>query len=174
MLNRLVLITAVCLLAACGKSADDYVGYWREQQDRGEEILEIKKENGNYFAEELIHTINFWGQRKKPIVLDEKDGILLAEGVAFKLSEDGKTLYSGERSYVRIDAGLKEKIMAHEPACEKLSEEYKAARDALWEKRREIEIPLQEGQKQLEQQYQAKFTELQKEIRCNGTPLGIH
>ena len=64
--------------------------------------------------------------------------------------------------------------MAHEPACEKLSEEYKAARDALWEKRREIEIPWQEGQKQLEQQYQAKFTELQKEIRCNGTPLGIH
>ena len=50
---------------ACGRGADDYVGYWHEQQDKGEEILEIKKEDGNYFAEELINKPIFLVCRKK-------------------------------------------------------------------------------------------------------------
>ena len=54
MLKRFALITAVCLLAACGKSADDYVGYWREQDDKIEEVMEIKHENGNYFGRNLM------------------------------------------------------------------------------------------------------------------------
>ena len=94
MLKRLALITAVCLLAACGKSADDYVGYWREQNNRVEEVMEIKHENGNYFGNNLMGINNSLGMARKAVVLDEKDGVLSVQGVPFKLSDDGKSMYS--------------------------------------------------------------------------------
>ena len=107
MLKRLTLITTVCLLAACGKSADDYVGYWREQSDRIEEVMEIKHENGNYFGNNLMGINNSLGMARKAVVLDEKDGVLSVQGVPFKLSDDGKSMYIGDR---RLMLNLKTKL----------------------------------------------------------------
>ena len=173
MLKRLVLVTAVCLLAACGKSADDYVGYWREQRDRGEEILEIKKENGNYFAQELINQTNFFGSRKNAVVLTEKDGKLSINSgmgeMVLNLSDDGKTLYVGDQSYVKVDAGFKDKIEAHEQDCRKLSEEYKTEHNKLSYGDREYAAKSEE----INQRFKAEFVKLENEIRCNSKPLGV-
>lgn len=167
MLKRLALITAVCLLAACGKSADDYVGYWREQDDKIEEVMEIKHENGNYFGRNLMGIDDSLGMAWKAVVLDEKDGVLSVHGVPFKLSDDGKSMYIGDRSYTKIDAEFKDKIAAHQPLCEKLWDEFLAARDALpYDRERDAKRDA------LEKEYKAKYAELEKEIRCNRKPIG--
>ena len=173
MLKRLALITAVCLLAACGKSADDYVGYWREQQDRGEEILEIKKENGNYFAQELINQTDFFGSRKNAIVLTEKDSKLSINSgmgeMVFNLSDDRKTLYVGNQSYIKVDAGFKDKIEAHEQDCRKLTEGYISERNKLNIGDREYTAKSEE----INQRFKTEFANLEQEIRCNTKPLGV-
>ena len=167
MLKRLTLITAVCLLAACGKSADDYVGYWREQNNRVEEVMEIKHENGNYFGKNLMGINNSLGMARKAVVLDEKDGVLSVQGVPFKLSDDGKSMYIGDRSYTKIDAEFKDKIMAHQSECQKLRDEFSAAQDPL-----PYDREGNEKRNALQKEYEAKYAELSKEIRCNKGLLG--
>lgn len=70
-MKRLILaVCATVLLASCGKSTDDYVGYWRQQDIDRENIVEIKKENGNYF----LTDISFLTGKPQATVLVERDG----------------------------------------------------------------------------------------------------
>ena len=49
-MKRLILaVCATVLLASCGKSTDDYVGYWRQQDIDRENIVEIKRKTATIF-----------------------------------------------------------------------------------------------------------------------------
>ena len=173
MLKYLALPILALTLTACGRGADDYVGYWREQQDKGEEILEIKKEDGNYFAEELINKTDFFGLQKKAVVLNEKDGKLSMNAdmgeIVLNLSDDGKTLYMANQSYTKVGTDFKEKVLAHEQDCRKLSEEYKTELNQLSWGDPEYKVK----NKELSQKFKTRFAELEKEVRCNSKPLGV-
>jgi len=147
MMKRLVFpALALMLLAACGKGADNYVGYWQKDGNMPT-VLEIRKEGGNYFATEILK------EGAQSELLTEKDGQLMFNilgDVPIRLSDDGNSLYFEKESYRRIDDAAKDKLVAHEEACRKL---YAERKDSA-------------GKPELRKQIVARLDELEKEGRC--------
>lgn len=157
------------MLAACGKSgAEQYVGFWQWQDNKHTSVSEIKQENGNYF---VVDNLQYGQGKTKQIVLSQKDNeLVLNTGVAdvpLKLSEDGKSMFIGKRTYQKVDAATKDKIVAHQEQCHQLNDEYRAAEKNL------PTITSKEyhsAQDTMNQQYFARFAELEKEYKCNKAP----
>lgn len=153
-------------LSACsGKSSDDYIGYWQENNDKKLVVMEIKQDNGNYFA---IGNILHQRSVDKPILLTKQDdGKLLMSGMAqlpLALSDDKKTLYIHNDSFKKIDTATKDKLLAHQQACDNLAEQYKQERDAIkGENYEETKAKRQE----LVQQYKAKQEQLRQTAPCS-------
>ena len=154
MKQMLLAVGVAAVLAGCGKDAGGYEGYWREKSDKKEGMIAIKKEKGNYFLNKM----------------SEKDGALsINTGIGeipIKLSDDGKELYVERRQYVKTDAAMKDKIIAHQKKCGQTIQAYLDARKAL--PSNQTYQQHQAALKQLKQQFEAEFDELEKEIKCNG------
>ena len=114
MKQMLLAVGVAAVLAGCGKDAGGYEGYWREKSDKKEGMIAIKKEKGNYFLNK-IHVVT---GEEESLLLSEKDGALsINTGIGeipIKLSDDGKELYVERRQYVKTDAAMKDKIIAHQ------------------------------------------------------------
>lgn len=166
-----ILSALILMLAACGKSgAERYVGYWQEQDDKRIVISEIKQENGNYFA---VDNIVAQGKNaEKQIVLSEKEGeLVLNSGVGdvpLKLSDDGKSMFVGKKSFTKIDAATKDKIVAHEEKCRQLSDEFAAAEKAL---PGTMSNEYKAAEEALQQKYFPQFEQLEQEMPCNELPV---
>ena len=170
-MKRLILaVCATVLLASCGKSTDDYVGYWRQQDIDRENIVEIKKENGNYF----LTDISFLTGKPQATVLVERDGKLgigtLFGEMPINLSDDKKEMYVDKSRYKKIDAGMKDKIAAHQEECKKLSQRYRDAEGKLpkfgfgkYAEERKAAVDLAD-------KVRAECSCLEKDIKCNGKP----
>lgn len=157
MKQMLLAVGVVAVLAGCGKDAGGYEGYWREKSDKKEGMIAVKKEKGNYFLNK-IH------------VVTGKDGALsINTGIGeipIKLSDDGKELYVERRQYVKTDAAMKDKIIAHQKKCGQTAQAYRDARNAL-PSNQTYQQHLA-AIEQLKRRFEAEFDELEKEIKCNG------
>ena len=166
-LKALVLLMPI--LAACGKGAGDYVGYWQRQDDARVSVMEISKDGENYFL-----TQNLLSKRKNqttPSLLIEKEGKLSTNvmDTPMALSEDGKTLFVGNLSFNKIDAAEKDKLVAHQEACTKLHKEYIDSRPPF---DFSVKHDVREARKKAyEQKFNERFAELEKNGRCNARPL---
>ena len=168
MKQMLLVVGVAAVLAGCGKDVGGYEGYWREKSDKKEGMIAIKKEKGNYFLNK-IHVVT---GEEESLLLSEKDGALsINTGIGeipIKLSDDGKELYVERRQYVKTDAAMKDKIIAHQKKCRQTAQAYLDARKAL--PSNQTYQQYQAAIKQLEQRFEAEFDELEKEIKCNGKP----
>lgn len=119
MKQMLLAVGVAAVLAGCGKDAGSYEGYWREKSDKKEGMIVVKKEKGNYF----LNKINVVTGKEESMLLSEKDGALsINTGIGeipIKLSDDGKELYVERRQYVKTDAAMKDKIIAHQKSADK-------------------------------------------------------
>lgn len=170
-MKKLISPALLLMLAACGKDgAERYVGYWQEKNDKHAVVSEIKQENGNYFA--VANVIDTGKNAEKQIVLSEKEGELVVNyGVAdmpLKLSDDGKSMFMGKKSFQKIDAATKDKIMAHEERCRQLTNEFQAAEKQL-PKTADNEYRI--AKDALKQKYFPQFEQLEQEIPCNTLPV---
>lgn len=162
MKQMLLAVGVVAVLAGCGKDAGGYEGYWREKSDKKEGVIAVKKEKGNYF----LNKINVFTGKEESLLLSEKDGALsINTGIGeipIKLSDDGKELY------VKTDAAMKDKIIAHQKKCGQTAQAYLDARKAL--PSNQTYQQRQAAIEQLKRRFEAEFDELEKEIKCNGRP----
>lgn len=81
---------------------------------------------------------------------------------------DGKELYVERRQYVKTDAAMKDKIIAHQKKCGQTAQAYLDARNAL--PSNQTYQQHQAAIEQLKRRFEAEFDELEKEIKCNGKP----
>lgn len=109
------------------------------------------------------------------MLLSEKDGELsINTGIGeipIKLSDDGKELYVERRQYVKTDAAMKDKIIAHQKKCGQTAQAYLDARNAL--PSNQTYQQHQAAIEQLKRRFEAEFDELEKEIKCNGRKLAL-
>ena len=169
-LSALVLVT----LASCGKGgAERYVGYWQEKDDKYVRIVEIKKEDGQYFLDDDILSKG----KDKSYLLTEKDGELVHNNgltdVPLKLSDDGNSLFVSKNSYQKIDAASKDKLVAHEESCRKLTDEYLAENAQASSGKSVLSDEYKAAKAAITQKYKAQFAELQKESKCNNVPYSL-
>ncbi|CDT25444.1 conserved hypothetical protein [Clostridioides difficile] len=113
----LLAVGVVAVLAGCGKDARRLRGLLARKigQKRGYDCRQKRK--GNYF----LNKINVFTGKEESMLLSEKDGALsINTGIGeipIKLSDDGKELYVERRQYVKTDAAMKDKIIAHQKKC---------------------------------------------------------
>lgn len=171
MKQMLLVVGVAAVLAGCGKDAGGYEGYWREKSDKKEGVIAVKKEKGNYF----LNKINVFTGKEESLLLSEKDGALsINTGIGeipIKLSDDGKELYVERRQYVKTDAAMKDKIIAHQKKCGQTEQAYRDARNAL--PSNQTYQQRQAAIEQLKRRFEAEFDELEKEIKCNGRPRAL-
>lgn len=132
-------------------------------QKRGRDCRQKKS---NYF----LNKINVFTGKEESLLLSEKDGALsINTGIGeipIKLSDDGKELYVERRRYVKTDAAMKDKIIAHQKKCGQTAQAYLDARNAL--PSNQTYQQRQAAIEQLKRRFEAEFDELEKEIKCNG------
>lgn len=171
MKQMLLAVGVAAVLAGCGKDAGSYEGYWREKSDKKEGMIAVKKEKGNYF----LNKINVVTGKEESMLLSEKDGALsINTGIGeipIKLSDDGKELYVERRQYVKTDAAMKDKIIAHQKKCGQTVQAYLDAQKAL--PSNQTYQQRQAAIEQLKRRFEAEFDELEKEIKCNGRPRAL-
>ena len=130
-----ILILAL-LLTGCSRAGfDDYVGYWKQDDKDLPHIVNITKDNDNYFfADNILREKDFFGNKSKAIVLHKSDEQLVLQNgfgsLNMALSNSGKTLHVADKKFTRITLEqveeLKNELLTKQ---EKKAEAYQLCQD---------------------------------------------
>ena len=140
-------ILSVFLLGCSGDPYEKYIGYWKKNDAKYPQVLQISKDGETYLLNNnVFQTTDFAGNKKKPSVLKKSENQLSVENgmgsTTLGLSGDSKTLHAANMEYTKISESEFEAIKSEVEAekkqketntelCKKLNNEYDSATKEL-------------------------------------------
>lgn len=153
-----------------------YIGLW-QLQDSGAfpQVLQITKDGDTYLADEnILRTTDFFGNKKKSMVLKKSEGQLAVDtgmgSAQLGLSADKNTLHAMNQEYKKISSDTLEKIKAkidqdriaaqkNSELCKTLNDGYVQEKSKLVGEYRNI-VERSKQERELGQKYLAKAKEI--------------
>lgn len=128
---RLLFLGMIALiLSACSAPHDKYVGYWKLEDSKQANILEIKKEDKDTYLvnENILRQMNSLGNKPKEMVLEKKEDQLAINNklmlIPLNLSSDGKTLRIDTNKYTKISEADAKTTLKNHTACTELRTQF--------------------------------------------------
>ena len=115
------------LFGCSGDPYEKYIGYWKMNDAKYPQVLQISKDGETYLLNNNVFQENdFAGNKKKPAVLKKSENQLSVENgmgsVTLGISADSKTLHAANKEYTKISES-EFQIIKNEVDAEKLQKE---------------------------------------------------